>query len=577
METIKIPLIVSQSNISTESNQTGFWRYVRPEFVQKTAPCSATCPAGEDIARIETLVRQGAFKRALETILIENPFPSVCGRVCFHTCESACNRKGFDEAVNIRCIERFLGDQAVYNRLNPAGFRFPPNGKKIAVVGAGPAGLSAAYFLAMLGYACNVFEAEEAPGGILRWGIPAYRLPVEVLEFEIERIRNCGVRINCHHLATKETFDEIKHAFDAVFVGCGNGRAVKMGIAGETEALDGLSFLADVKKGKIPHIKGPVAVIGGGNTAVDVSRTLARLGVAATILYRRRRTDMPAFSREVDLALSEGVKLNELLALIRIEKSENDFILHLQKMKVSQSNGQGRARVVAEESQTPSMRFACVITAIGARAAEPWHLPAGNGGKTIALSHCAILPGKTPVAYGGDPTNAIQSVADAVASGKQAAMALDMLIFQGMENIGEKLDRLRIGNGVPLSMEMYIGGQRKERDPHEVTFEEINPDYFAHEKRISPEYISLRALGGLNAFSQNEQTIDEPAALRESGRCFNCGICNDCDNCRLFCPEMAVVREEGQFREVCLDYCKGCGICVAECPRSAMVLKEEQR
>ncbi len=570
-----IPLIISQSTISTEANKTGFWRYVRPVFVQKTAPCSAACPAGEDIPRIENLVRQGLFKKALETILIENPFPSICGRVCFHTCESVCNRSCFDEAVNIRCIERFLGDEAAAKRLSPAPFKFPPNRKKIAIVGAGPAGLSAAWFLSLLGYACDVFESEQAAGGILRWGIPAYRLPAGVLEFEIDRIRNSGVRINCSHPVTESDFDALKQSHDAVFVGCGNGRSVKMGIPGEEAALDGLSFLADVRKRGITDFTGPVAVIGGGNTAVDVSRTLVRSGVAATIVYRRRREDMPAFSHEVDLALSEGVTLMTLLSPIRMEKSGNDTVLHLQKMKVSQLSGRGRARVVAEESQTTANPFKRVIAAIGAQAAMAWHLPADVG--RIAMSHCAVLPGKTPVVYGGDLTNQTQSVADAVASGKQAAMVLDTLISEGMENIREKLDRLRIGKGLSLSMEMYIGGQRKERDPHEVPFEEINPDYFAHEKRVVPKFALPGKPGGPDAFIENENTLDEQAVLQESGRCFTCGICNECGNCLLFCPEMAVLREAGQPRTICLDYCKGCGICVEECPRNAMVLKEEQQ
>jgi NADPH-dependent glutamate synthase beta subunit-like oxidoreductase/Pyruvate/2-oxoacid:ferredoxin oxidoreductase delta subunit len=577
MSKTDIPLVVSASTITTEVNKTGFWRYVRPEFIERTAPCSAICPAGEDIPRIEHLVRQGLYQRALETILIENPFPSVCGRVCFHTCESVCNRRGIDEAINIRCIERFIGDQAITKGLLPACFRFPPNGKKIAVVGAGPAGLSAAWFLAMLGYACDVFESKSEAGGILRWGIPAYRLPADVLAYEIERIKSCGVRVVCNQSVAKDDFDRMKQAYDAVFVGCGNGRAVNMGIGGENHALDGLSFLCMVRSGKMIDIRGPAAVIGGGNTAADVSRTLVRLGVAPTMVYRRRRADMPAFPHEIDLAINEGVILKELLAPIRIEKAGDGYLLHVQPMRVSTGSAQGRTRVVPEKSDPVVLSVNHVIAAIGAEPVEPWHLPADNEQNAIALTHCRIVPGKIPVAFGGDLTNDVQSVADAVASGKQAAMALDLLIAEHVENVEEKLQRMRVGKGRSLSMEMYIGGQRKTRDAHEVGFEEINGDYFISGKRTVPEYFPFQKPGLPNSFSENEQSLNREAVMREVDRCFNCGICTDCDNCRLFCPEMAVALENSEPRHIRLDYCKGCGICVVECPRNAMGLREEQR
>ncbi len=570
-----IPLLISTSNISTEVNNTGFWRYVRPAFVQKTAPCSAACPAGEDIARVEKLVRQGFYKRALECILVENPFPGVCGRVCFHPCESACNRKSYDEAVSIRCIERFLGDGAVANRFDPVVFRFPPNKKKIAVVGAGPAGLSAAYFLSILGYACTVFESQSEAGGVLRWGIPAYRLPVDVLEFEIDRIRKQGVAIRCNSPVSENALAAMGEEYDAVFLGCGHGRSVTMGIAGEENALDGLALLSDVKKGNPPAIEGPVAVIGGGNTAVDVSRTLARLGIETTIVYRRRRQDMPAFDHEVGLAAKEGVLLMELAAPVRLEKKDHGCILHLRKMKVAGTTPEGRARVVPAQSPVYPMSVKNVVTAIGARPEDPWQPPPSTERENMVLSHCTVVSGRIPRVYGGDLTNADKSVAHAVASGKQAAMVLDMILSGGENDPAGKIKDFRIGGGPSVSMEMYIGGERKTRDAHVVSHEEINTDYFERKQRIRPDMVLPGDLEKAAAFAETEQPFSEDSAFAESGRCFNCGICNGCDNCWLFCPEMAVVRDAGTDRAIHPDYCKGCGICVKECPRNAMVLKEE--
>jgi NADPH-dependent glutamate synthase beta subunit-like oxidoreductase/Pyruvate/2-oxoacid:ferredoxin oxidoreductase delta subunit len=570
-----IPLRISASTISTEVNKTGFWRYVRPEFVQKTAPCSAACPAGEDIARVEKLVRDGLLKRALECILVENPFPAVCGRVCFHPCEAACNRQSFDEAVSIRCVERFLGDGAFLDRFDPAMFGFPPNGKKIAIAGAGPAGLSAAYFLTLLGYACTVFESQSEPGGVLRWGIPDYRLPVDVLEFEIERIRNLGVEIRCNTPLSEGVLTAIENEVSGVFLACGHGRSVTMGIAGEEHAIDGLSLLSDVKKGNMPDIEGPVVVIGGGNTAVDVSRTLVRMGVETTLVYRRRREDMPAFDYETGLALEEGVSLVELTAPVRLEKKDGGFVLHLQKMKTVGTAPEGRARVVPDTASVDVMTVKNVITAIGAQAEDSLDLPRSGREGNIALSHCGIVQGGIPRVYGGDLTNADKTVAHAVASGKQAAMVLDMMLSDDGDDPGEKIKAYRVGDGPSLSMEMYIGGERRTRNHRIVSHGDVNTDYFEPKMRARTDRVLLKDLEKEAAFSETEEALSKDTAIAESGRCFNCGICTGCDNCWLFCPEMAVIKDAGADRAINTDYCKGCGICVKECPGNAMVLREE--
>ncbi|MCL5405343.1 MAG: NAD(P)-binding protein, partial [Deltaproteobacteria bacterium] len=266
-----IPLFVPHSFRTTESNKTGSWRFLRPRYDEKTAPFVPCQPAGEDIGRIEMLTARGLFKEAWETILKENPLPAACGRVCLRPCEKECNRREFDEGIGIRTMERFLADTAARYELKPSLERLSSQNRKMAVVGAGPAGLAAAYFLTRLGYGCDVFESAPEPGGVLRYGIPAYRLPVGVLRAEIEQICGTGFNLYCQKPVTKAFLEEIQSEYDAVFLGCGRSRGVALHIAGEEAGgvEDGLQFLQKVNRGEAPSFfNAQVAVIGGGNTAV---------------------------------------------------------------------------------------------------------------------------------------------------------------------------------------------------------------------------------------------------------------------------------------------------------------------
>jgi len=427
-----IPLLIPQSRGFTDENKTGFWRFVRPCYENKTAPCSAACPVGEDISRIEMLVARGLFKQAWETILQENPFPSVCGRVCFHPCEKSCNRKDLDQPVSINRLERFIGDTAVQDDMIPALKLLPSTGKKIAVIGAGPAGLSMAWFATQLGYQCDVFEAQSSPGGLLRWGIPGYRLPDSVLSSEIRRIRNLGVNIQCDRPVDREFLASAGTSYDAVFVGCGHGRSLPMNVPGEDTALDGLEFLRNIRNGSAAPIHGEVAVIGGGNSAVDVARSLIRTGARPVIIYRRRKIDMPAFEHEIRTAVKEGIDIRELLSPVRIDSTDDGYVITLQKMKVSDTDTDGRARVIPESSNTRTMRFSRIFSAIGAEAEARWRPPYHLHDRSILhLSHCILQQVDLPIVYGGDLTNDVKSVTDAIASGKQAAMALDLLFKRG--------------------------------------------------------------------------------------------------------------------------------------------------
>ena len=577
----KIPLFLPHSSASTTLNKTGSWRYVQPLYDEKTSPCGAACPAGEDIARIEMLVSRESIPEAWEAILEENPFPAVCGRVCFHNCESACNRAQMDDPVAIHHLERFVGDAALSSKETPKIEVLPANGKKVAIAGSGPAGLAAAYFLTRLGFDCDVFEAQPEPGGILRWGIPAYRLPRDVLEKEINRIQKLGATINCRTTITAEMLKTFKTRYDAVFMGCGHGRAIHLQIEGGQRALNGLQFLFNIRARRkmLLNADQTAVVIGGGNTAIDVARSLVRYGIETIIVYRRRQEDMPAFNPELQMALDEGVKLKTLLTPVAIKEAVSDSVdrqapcvVTLQRMKVSATEIEGRARVIPDGDKTETLQVDHIFSAIGAEPEGPWHQSPGNGTPHLKLSHCKLVNDDIPIAYGGDLTNRVKSVADAIASGKQAAMALDIYFKSGWNDVTGAVAGCQVGPGPTVSMAMYLGKARKDRSPHTVSYSEINTHYFENVARVVVPVLPREDRTG--SFLPVESTLTEEAAREEARRCFNCGICNACDYCRLYCPEMSVV-VEGERRRINLDYCKGCGLCVAECPRNAMALKEE--
>ncbi len=576
-DTKPISLYISKSYLTSESNKTGNWRFLKPRYHEKTAPCSVACPAAEDISRIQLLTTRGLFKEAWETILIENPFPAVCGRICHHPCERVCNRREFDEAVAIHTIERFLGETAVRDGLKPSFERLSARKQRIAVVGAGPGGLAAAYFLARLGYSCDVYEAMAEPGGAPGWGIPPYRLAVAAMQEEIARIEELGVNLYCGRAVPEDFPEQAKDSYDAVFFGGVRRPERRPGVPGEPPAgvKDGAAFLQRVKKGEKPALTGTVAVLGGGNTAVDVARSAVRLGAKALIIYGGRRQDMPAFENEVRMALEEGVELLELRTPLKIDAENSEFRLTLQRMKTLDVDAREGTSAIPDPGKTETIRVSRIFRADDAEAAEPWVPPeSGEGALAMAYTRLLRTDGGLPVVFGGGGSaGPVKSVSQAVASGKEAALALDVLFREGFEAIVPKLTACRVG-GKSLSVELYLGGERSQRSAHVVRYDEINIDYFQFTPRVAqPRLLKEERI---RSFAEIDLRISANLTMQEAGRCFNCGLCNQCDNCRLFCPDLAVKRDDSpRGRRIDYDYCKGCGICVVECPRNAMSLEEE--
>jgi NADPH-dependent glutamate synthase beta subunit-like oxidoreductase len=559
-------------------NQTGDWRYLTPVVTNKIAPCSNACPACEDTARIEMLIAQGLFKDAWEMILQENPFPGVCGRVCFHPCEAACNRREFDDAIAIHTLERFAADMAKRYDLKPHLERVPTRPERIAIVGAGPSGLAAAWFMARLGYACDLFESRSEAGGILRWGIPLYRLPLSVLQREVAQIEALGPIIHTEKVIDAKTLSELLKSHQGVYVACGHSKTMALHVPGETlpAVQDGLSFLAKLRTGQQPAVPGLSAVIGGGNTAIDVARSIVRLGGKALILYRRRLQDMPAFGDEVQMALGEGVELMELVAPASIESAGDGCRVVLRRMRVV-GDDLGRSRVEPDDTLPCEVEVARLFRATGAEAADQWIEPPGlgSGSGILDLGTCSLVQktGTTPLVYGGDVTNDVKSVVHAVASGKQVAMALDTLFREGADAVLPKLESCRVGDGVSLSMETYMGRSRSQRNRHVVRYGEISTDYFRYTGRMTkPKLVCDERI---RTFNEIDLQVSVEIATGEAKRCFNCGVCNQCDNCYLFCPDLSVIHDRvNGSRHIDHDYCKGCGICSHECPGGVITMED---
>lgn len=561
--------------------KTGSWSYVQPLYANKTSPCNEACPGGVNIQAQMQLVAKGKFEEAAILFRQEHPLPAITGRCCFHPCEAGCNRKDFDQPLAINAIERRIGEEALKFRTEN-----PNKGIKnqtIAVVGSGPSGLTAAFYLAMLGYKVTILEKEDKPGGVLRWGIPEYRLPNNIIDQEVENIQGVGVDFEYNvEVGNDVTLEQLKEKYDAVYLATGVWRSKKMRIENEEAngVMSGLAFLKSVVKGEELKAGPKVAIVGGGNTAMDASRVALRMGLDPVVVYRRTQAEMPAHGEEIQDAIDEGVKFEFLTApLEAIEENGKLTGLKCQKMELGTPDESGRRRPVPVEGSEYIMPVDTILSAIGEEPAIDWiegKLEL-EWNKIVVDSLGATKDEK--VFAGGDVIDQDHTVIDAIGAGKKAAVAIDSK-FQGAD-VKEIIEKIRVGSKGSISTGKFNGTAPAE--VHEVAyFNDLNMDYFtvaprAERKKLSPEERR-------NNFKEVVSGLSDEEAIAEAQRCFNCGTCIECDNCLLYCPDISVIRAAGGGEgvggapyRIDYDYCKGCLVCVHECPRSAMTFEEVVR
>lgn len=533
-------LPVSQANMSW--NQTGSWRSSTPDYKNITAPCNFNCPAGEDIRGYIELVKSGRVEEAFDLLTASNPMPAVCGRVCYHPCQAKCNRHGFDTAIEIRLLEKFIGDWGIDNK-KPHTLKSVTGGK-VAVIGAGPAGLAAAHYLRQQAIGVVLYDENSLPGGILQYGIPEYRLPKDVLQEELKRTL-AGIDFKPNMRFGRDFDIADLENYDAIFLATGAHQSKSMAIDGEDhdQVLPGLSFLKSVNSGDKPDLKGKkIVVIGGGNTACDVARTAYRLGGKVTLVYRRTEKEMPAFAEEIEQLKTEPIELKFLAAPERIESDANGALkITCYALKQGAPDASGRARPVKVEGSQFELNADIVYSAIGE---EPdlsaWPEVTKSDDGEFGFENLPD-PLRRKLFIGGDILPNPRTVPHAVGSGRLAA---------------EKIAA-------------FLAGEESVADKNIVTVagpEDINYSYFTR----------VNAAKWASGFVAEGTIASQDAAIEEASRCFSCGVCDECDNCYNFCPDLAVIRGPGGYR-VNLDYCKGCGICAQECPRGSLKLRKGWR
>ncbi|HSN73420.1 MAG TPA: NAD(P)-binding protein [Steroidobacteraceae bacterium] len=534
---MKHPFAITLDPGSSLANRTGAWRTFRPVYVDRLPPCNDACPAGENIQGWLFHAESGDYETAWRVLTRDNPMPAVMGRVCYHPCETACNRGHLDASVGINAVERFLGDEALRR-----GWTFErPNarsGKRVLVVGAGPSGLSAAYHLALRGHDVVIHEAGPLPGGMMRFGIPTYRLPREVLDAEIARIAALGIEIRLDSKVTDllETMQD--ESFDAAFLAVGAHLAKRAYIPAGSAAkmLDAVSVLRDAASGQAPQLGRRVVVYGGGNTAMDVARTAKRLGATESIIiYRRTRDQMPAHDSELEEALQEGVLVKWLSTIKHADSGTIKVETHLLD-ETGHACPTGEFEELAADS---------VVLALG----QDVDLGLLDRVPGLEREHGMVkvgpdmMTGYPGVFAGGDMVPAERTVTVAIGHGKQAARHIDAW----------------------LRGETYQPQAR----PEIATFAMLNTWYYADApKSVAP---TLDLVRRQSTFDEIHGSFDERTAQFEARRCLSCGNCFECDNCYGVCPDNAVIKRGPGLRyEFNYDYCKGCGLCISECPCGAI-------
>ena len=534
------PWAVTLNVGSSLANETGSWRTERPVYVSMLPPCNKACPAGENVQAWLYHAEEGDYEAAWREIMVNNPLPATMGRVCYHPCQTACNRGQMDEAVGINAIERFLGDKAIAEGWNVT-IDAAPTGKHVLVVGAGPSGLSAAYHLRRLGHEVTVKEAGPMAGGMMRFGIPKYRLPREVLDAEIKRIEDLGVRFEFN--AKVENVDDVADDFDAVFlaVGAHIGRHADIPAGGSAKVMDAVQLLADMEGEDKPMLGRRVVIYGGGNTAIDAARTAKRLGAEeAVIVYRRNRDRMPAHDSEVTEAEEEGIMMRWLSTIKHIDGGK----LTVEKMELDE-NGFPQPTGEFEELGADS-----VVMALGQESdlglverARDIEIEKG-----VVQVNSQMMTGRHGVFAGGDMVPSERTVTVAIGHGKKAARYIDAFL--------------------------HCTEYHKPPITGDATYDRLTNWYYADAPhRVRAKIESARRS---STFDEVVQGLDQESALFEARRCMSCGNCFGCDNCFGVCPDNAIKKIKPGEYEFKYDYCKGCGICAEECPCGSILMIPEE-
>jgi 2-oxoacid:acceptor oxidoreductase delta subunit (pyruvate/2-ketoisovalerate family) len=536
------PFAITLNPGSSLANHTGSWRTSRPVYLDRMPPCNHQCPAGEDIQGWLFHAESGNYEKAWRHLTENNPFPAIMGRVCYHSCEDACNRAKLDAPVGINSVERFLGDEAIKQgwKLAPAAAE---SGKHVLIVGAGPSGMSAAYHLRRLGHRVTVHDAGPFLGGMMRFGIPKYRLPREVLDAEMQRVVDLGVTVKLN-----SKIDNIQESmkagkFDAAFlaVGAHIGKRAMIPSGDAAKIVDAISVLRSMEGEDKPLLGRRVVVYGGGNTAVDVARTVKRMGAEPIIVYRRTRDKAPAHDFEIEEALQEGVMIKWLSTI----KQAGDHQITVEKMAL---DDKGFPQPTGEFE---TLEADSVVLALG----QDVDLGLLDGVPGLEVKDGVVkvgadlMTGHPGIFAGGDMVPAERNVTVAIGHGKKAARHIDAW----------------------LQAATYVPPPKHEL----ATFERLNAWYYADAPKTMRPMLDI--IRRQSTFEEVQGGLDEKTALFEARRCLSCGNCFECDNCYGVCPDNAVIKlGPGKRFEFNYDYCKGCGMCVAECPCGAIKMEAEE-
>ncbi len=536
------PFAITLAPGTSLANHTGSWRTMRPVYVDRLPPCNHACPAGENIQGWLYHAEAGEYEAAWRELVKNNPLPAVMGRVCYHPCEESCNRKELDEGVGINSVERFLGDEALRR-----GWAFDKpataSGKRVLVVGAGPSGLSAAYHLAMLGHQVSIYEAGPAAGGMMRFGIPKYRLPRDVLDAEVKRILDLGIELRLGTKVGNIQESMLAGKFDACFLAVGAHIAKRAYIPAGSAAkiLDAVSVLRSMEGEDKPLLGRHVVVYGGGNTALDVARTAKRLGATeSVIVYRRNRERMPAHDFEVEEAMQEGVLIKWLSTITQA----NEGKITVEKMVLDATG------FPQPTGEFETMEADSVVLALGqdvdlSLLDKVPGLEIVDGVVKVGPNMMTGYPG---IFAGGDMVPSERTVTVGVGHGKKAARNIDA---------------------------WFRGGEPSLHKHAPAGFDKLNTWYYSDApKTVRPVLDIIRRQ---STFEEVLGSLDEQNALYEARRCLSCGNCFECDNCYGVCPDNAIKKLGfGQRFEINYDYCKGCGLCASECPCGAIEMVAEE-